>query len=149
MGGYPCTAIRTHDFLFIRNYRPNRWPNGTPNYKRAAMPGNWLADTDNGPTKTYIVENRNKDDLHRRLYDLSFAKRPAEELYDLRKDPEQLNNVVAQSKYAAERRELAGRLQGGLELSDDPRAFGKGDFFDKFPYLGGGPKFPGWKPQRK
>ena len=51
MGGYPCRGIRTHKFFYIRNFKPDRWPNGTPDYKNAAVPGNWLADTDNGPTK--------------------------------------------------------------------------------------------------
>ncbi len=77
MGGYPSRAIRTHDYLYIRNYRPDRWPNGTPHYERAAVKDAWYADTDNGPTKTYMIENRDRDANHRRLYDLSFAKRRA------------------------------------------------------------------------
>ena len=36
-------------------------------------------------------------------YDLCFAKRPAEELYDLSKDPEQLNNLASDPAYAAEK----------------------------------------------
>ena len=143
-GGYPCRGIRTHEFFYIRNFKPERWPNGTPDYKNAALPGNWYADTDNGPTKTYMVDNKEKDEVHRRLYDLSFAKRPAEELYDLRKDPDQLKNVADDPAYAEAKKKLAAQLTADLRATKDPREVGGVDF-DGYPYLGGGPKFPGWK----
>ena len=149
MGGYPCRAIRTHQYLYIRNFEPDRWPAGTPNYDQAAIPGAWLADCDNGPTKTYMWENRDKDDAHRRLYELSFGKRPAEELYDVEKDPEQLNNVAADPQYAEIRDKLAKQLTAELEKTGDPRVVGGGEQFDRFPYLGGAPKFPGWRPSGK
>jgi len=149
MGGYPCRAIRTYSLLYIRNFRPDRWPNGTPNYQKAAIPGNWYADTDNGPTKTYMIENRDKDALHRRLYELAFGKRPAEELYDLKKDPEQLHNVAADAEYRQLKRQLSERLMTMLRETGDPRATGHGDVFDSYRYLGGGPKYPGWKPREK
>jgi N-sulfoglucosamine sulfohydrolase len=142
MGGYPCRAIRTHDFLYIRNFDPDRWPAGTPNYERAAIPGAWLADCDNGPTKSYIVDNRDKDDAHRRAYDLCFGKRPAEELYDLKNDPEQLENVAGKAEYAEARTELSKTLTAQLKATGDPRVIGGGEKFDEFPYLGGAPKFP-------
>lgn len=141
MGGYPSRAIRTADFLYIRNYKPDRWPNGTPDHTQAAVKGFWLADTDNGPTKSYMVENRDRDATHRKLYDLSFAKRPAEELYDLQRDPDQLVNVAGEPAYTAARERLAARLTSALKATDDPREVG-GARFDDFPYLGGGPKYP-------
>ena len=55
-GGTPMRAIRNHDFLLIRNYRPDRWPAGTPNYDQAIIPRAWLADCDNGPAKSFIVD---------------------------------------------------------------------------------------------
>ena len=143
MGGYPSRALRTHDFLLIRNYRPYRWPNGTPDYNNAAISGAWFADTDNGPTKTYMVEHRDKDETHRLLYDLSFAKRPAIELYDLKKDAGQLTNVASEPAYKQALERLIGQLDAKLKQTGDPRAAGQGDFFDEFPYLGGAPKFPG------
>jgi N-sulfoglucosamine sulfohydrolase len=73
MGGYPCRAIRTQDFLYIRNYRPDRWPAGTPNHEKATIKNAWLADCDNGPTKTYMVDNRDEDAAHRQLYELAFG----------------------------------------------------------------------------
>ena len=144
MGGYPCRGIRTHKFFYIRNFKPDRWPNGTPDFENAAIPGTWFGDTDNGPTKTYIVENKDKDDVHRKMYDLSFAKRPAEELYDLEKDPEQLNNVADDPAYADVKKKLADQLMAELKETKDPRVVGGVDF-DAFRYLGGGPKHPDWR----
>ncbi len=148
-GGYPCRAIRTKRYLYIRNYRPDRWPAGTPNYTKAVIPGAWYADCDNGPTKFYMIENRNKDKHHRMLYELAFGKRPAEELYDLAKDPDQLINVASDPDYAHVRENLAARLTAFLKATGDPRAFGRGDRFDKYPYFGGAPLYPGYKRSSK
>jgi len=145
MGGYPCRAIRTHEYLYIRNFRPDRWPAGTPNWQKATFKNAWYGDCDNGPTKMYMVENRDKDDAHRRLYEAAFGKRPAEELYDLKKDPEQLDNVASDPKYAEVRKELDRRLTEQLEATGDPRVVGGGEKFDEYPYLGGAPTYPGTK----
>ena len=148
MGGYPVRAIRNHDYLYIRNFKPDRWPAGTPNYKEAAIPYCWLGDCDNGITKTYMVENQDKDPVHRRLYDLAFAKRPAEELYDCRNDPEQLINLAADPEYAEIKEELSALLTEQMRITEDPRAFGKGDAFDTVTYLGMGPRHPTYRPDQ-
>lgn len=149
MGGYPCRAIRTDDFLYIHNYRPDRWPAGTPHYLKAAFPGTWYGDCDNGPTKTYMIQNKDKDDHHRQLYELSFGKLPAEELYDLRSDPDQLKNVAKQPMYRTVKQQLVEKLQKQLVATHDPRASGQGAELEKHPYLGGGPKHPSLEVKRK
>lgn len=144
MGGYPCRAIRTGDFLYIRNYRPDRWPNGTPHHERAAIRGVWYGDTDNGPTKSYIIDHRNDDARHLFLYRICFAKRPGEELYDLRRDPNQLHNVAGEPGYAEVKAQLASQLTRQLVATRDPREIGGADeIFEKQPYLGAGPRFGG------
>jgi N-sulfoglucosamine sulfohydrolase len=71
------------------------------------------------------------------LFELAFAKRPAEELYDLRKDPDQLCNVADVPEYAGAKKALASALQAELIATNDPRALGTGDVFDRYPYYGG------------
>lgn len=146
-GGYPCRGVRTHDYLYIFNYDPLLWPAGTPHHQGAHefKQGTraWLGDCDNGPTKSYIVANKDLDPIHRRSYELCFARRPAEELYDLEKDPDQINNVAADLSYAETRAGLLKRLRAKLTATGDPREIGGGEAFDTYPYYGGAPTYPG------
>lgn len=140
-GGYPARAIRTDRYLYIRNYKPNRWPAGTPDYGNAQAPNAWLADCDNSPTKWFLWTNRNNPKF-RKYYDLAFGKRPAEELYDLETDPGQVVNVAGDPAFLQIRKSLAVQLAQALLAMEDPRLEGRGDLFDVQPYLGGSPRFP-------
>lgn len=86
--GYPMRAIRTENYLYVHNFTPDGWPSGTPDYREACFDRSWLGDCDPGPTKNLMYANRDEKGM-RELYDLSFSKRPTEELYDLRSDPYQ------------------------------------------------------------
>jgi N-sulfoglucosamine sulfohydrolase len=149
LGGYPCRGIRTHDYFYIRNFEPKRWPNGTPNHDKATFPGHWFADTDNGPTKTFMIENRDKNAEFQRAYELSFGKRPAEELYDLKSDPEQLVNVAEDPKCREEKERLSAQLLKQLQATGDPRVIGGGERFDEFEYNGGGPLHPSYERKKR
>lgn len=140
MGGYPSRALRTQDYLVIENYEPDRWPNGTPNHEQAAIAGAWYADTDNGPTKSYIIANRDRDHRHRKAFDIAFAKRPRNELYDLREDPHQLSNVHGEVYYGAVRQIWGNVMNQKLKEHNDPRQQDEPKF-DSYPYLGGAPKY--------
>lgn len=141
-GGYPMRGIRTENFLYIRNFAPDRWPAGTPDHTRAYLEGGWLGDTDNGPTKIYLWANRN-DPAIEPLYDLSFAKRPSEELYDVRRDANQITNLADDPDYAEKKAGLREELMHELRRSSDPRATGGGENFDNYLYTGKIPLWPG------
>ena len=66
------------------------------------------------------------------LYDLIYAKRPAEELYDLKTDPDQMHNLATDPATGAVKADLSARLMSILEKTNDPRLT---DAFDKPPYL--------------
>ena len=140
-GGYPMRAIRTADYLYIRNFKPDRWPVGTPDYKKAFLGRAWLGDTDNGPSKEYLWLHRDEPAV-RPYYALAFDKRPAEELYDLRSDADQQHNVAGDKTHAAAKKELSARLVRELEATSDPRVVGGEDQFDRYPYYGGAPEWP-------
>ncbi|PYI82162.1 MAG: hypothetical protein DME26_18560 [Verrucomicrobia bacterium] len=135
---YPSRAIRTHEFLYIRNLRPNRWPAGDPEVWKAVGP---FGDCDNGPTKEFILAHRTEPVLQP-LFKLCFDKRPAEELYDLIKDPHQLSNVAAESGYAAAKKKLRAELDRWMKETDDPRAISDDDRWDQYPYFGLPEKIP-------
>ena len=141
-GGYPSRAIRTADYLYIHNFESDRWPAGTPDWEDANMGDGWLGDVDNGPAKFYMWANRHDPDV-RPLYDLAFGKRPAEELYDVREDRYQMNNLAGDPDYAEVQDELRGRLMEYLEATEDPRATDAPVEFDAYPYFGGIPEWPG------
>jgi hypothetical protein len=90
-----------------------------------------------------IVARRERDESYARCYDLCFSKRPAEELYDLRADPHQVNNVASLDEYSEERERLRGVLMRELEATQDPRVLGGAEAFDTYPYFGGIPTYPG------
>ena len=134
--GYPMRAIRTYDFLYIRNFKPDRWPAGDPEIVGFRNPAEPYGDIDSSPTKTYMMEHSD-DQKSKKLFELAFGKRPAEELYDLRKDPAQLNNVADLAEYTAVKKKLSADLMAELKTTEDPRVLGMGDAFDKYPYYGG------------
>jgi N-sulfoglucosamine sulfohydrolase len=127
---YPVRGIRTRDFLYLRNLNPDRWPAGDPEYYWAV--GEY-GDVDNTPTKELILANRNDPALGR-FFPVVFGKRPAEELFDLAKDPGQVNNVATDPAYAASLRQLRERLTHWMQTTGDPRAAGDTDFWDRAPY---------------
>ena len=139
-GGYPMRAVRTDDFLYIVNFAPDRWPAGTPDDARAFRHGAWYSDIDASPTK-HVMEGR--AEAFPELYDLSFGKRPGEELYDLALDPDQMVNVALDADYADVKRTLWNSLMGLLQDTGDPRAVGRGGVFDYQPYTGGIVRRPG------
>ncbi len=129
-GGYPMRAIRTRDYLYVRNYRPERFPAGVDTHA-----ANAYRDIDPGPAKTYMMDHRG-DPAVANLFELGFGKRPADELYDLRNDPAELRNLASDSSRAEIKARLAAELEAQLKSWRDPRVLGGGDAFDGYPYYG-------------
>ncbi len=136
MAGYPSRGIRTKDYLYIRNFNPNLWPVGVP--ENSTHPMNSFADSDNGPTKSFLINNKDHPD-YKIYYNLSFDKRPEEELYEIHKDPYQLNNLINNPDYENTRTYLSNKLLTSLKDTKDPRIIGGGEKFDSYPY-----RAPNW-----
>lgn len=141
---YPQRAIRTKDFLLINNFKPDRWPMGIPgpvadgdipSYEVLANETFvCFGDFDASPTKAWMIEHR-EDPKHREQYELSFGKRPERELYDLRKDPDQVTNVAGNEDYKEIEEQLVRRLMEELKSSGDPRVLQSDDVpFEKLPF---------------
>ena len=134
---YPIRAIRTRDHLYIRNLRPDRWPAGDPDV--LFLHGRPFGDVDTTATKDFLLAHQN-DPAFARHIALIFAKRPAEELYDLRSDPHQLTNLAADAKQAETLKQLRARVDSWMQQTNDPRVDPANDAWDKFPYYGKAPK---------
>lgn len=122
--GFPARAIRTDEYLYVRNFKSSRWPSGDPEFG--------LLNCDGSPTKSYLTGLSKKDPDYR-FYELSFGKRPEEQLFDIRKDPDCVHNLAADRKYASVKTRLWVQLQNELKLQGDPRILGDGDIFDFYP----------------
>ena len=83
-----------------------------------------------------VYEN---DPGYRDFWLWSMQKRPAEELYDLEKDPDQLKNVANEPSYDNIRHELATRLMQWRRSTQDP-VIETTEPFDSYPYYGAKPK---------
>lgn len=115
--GYPMRSIRTHEFRYIRNFKPERWPWGN-----APEPG------EDPPSDRWRI------------------LRPAEELFQVIDDPFCLNNLASDEAYADVLAELRDKLETNLRDQSDPRVLGYGDIFESFPrYMSFKPELKGFK----
>jgi len=121
--GYPVRAIRTKDFLYVHNFHPERWPAGNPETD--------FGNCDPSPTKELLKL------LGGYYYDLSFGKRLPDELYDLKQDPQCVNNLAGDLAYTSKVTELRNRMMNLLQEEQDPRALGNGQIFDTYKYVSG------------
>jgi uncharacterized sulfatase len=130
---YPRRAIHTDNLVYIRNYEPERWPMGDPDFE---FPGVGVyGDIDAGPTKTIMMEQQNQNSI-KDLFNVSFGKLPAEELYDLKKDPDQLNNISNNPDYEWLKEMLKKELEDYQKKTGDPRVFGQSPW-DDYPFYAG------------
>ncbi|MHB8520604.1 MAG: sulfatase-like hydrolase/transferase [Limisphaerales bacterium] len=135
---YPSRAVRTREFLYLRNFRPERWPAGDPQKWKAV---GRFGDCDDGPTKNFILDHREEPGMSK-FFKWCFDRRPAEELYELTADPYQLDNLAGQPAYAAAQQKLRAALDNWMKDTGDPRATSDDDRWDKYPYFGSEPASP-------
>lgn len=123
--GYPMRAIINNEYLYIRNYETGRWPSGNPE--------TGYMDVDSSPTKTEVLKCR-KDPSTNYIWQLCMGKRVDEELYNIKEDPECINNLAFDSQYSEVLNKMKEKLENNLIKQNDPRMFGKGDMFEKYPF---------------
>lgn len=124
---YPVRCIRTDEYLYVHNLKPERWPVGNPELG--------LRNCDGSPTKDYLT-NLESEDPEYPFYEMSFGMRPKEEFYLIKKDPHCMNNLAANPEYASTIKQLRTRMETELIEQGDPRTLGEGDIFDRYPYVG-------------
>ena len=152
--GYPARAIRTQQYLYIKNYTPDRWPAGDPAPdKQIAKEGNsnvkifeGYEDIDASPTKTHMIKERQS---FPGLFALGFEKRNGEQMYDIIKDPYCLNDLSQDKKLSKIKSSLKKLLETKLKEQHDPRSEGSGDVFESYPRFGAMKSFEGFKERGK
>jgi N-sulfoglucosamine sulfohydrolase len=128
---YPQRSVRDVRFLYIRNYEPERWPAGS--HDSPSVHGWIYGDIDESPSQNYLLEHQ-LDPVVKPYFDKAMSKRPAEELYDVIRDPACMNNLADSKEFHREKQSLSEVLQDYLEETGDPRASGQTSTWDNFPY---------------
>ena len=144
---YPQRSIRTQKYLYIRNFEPSRYamgdapgfgaPDGPlPSYDKLEQ-NTFVAfgDLDASPTKAWMLTNRQKPGVEE-MVQLTLGLRPEEELYDVERDPDHMNNLAGDKNYEAVRKELADKMFNLLRESGDPRVTQEIPHYESAPYAG-------------
>jgi len=123
--GYPIRGIVKGDYLYIRNFETDRWPAGNPE--------TGYLNSDGSPTKTVILEARRElgKSPH---WQQSFGKRPEDELYNIKSDPECMSNLSEDPAFDSLLTQLKEQLFSELKSQGDPRMFDRGHIFDEYLY---------------
>ena len=143
---YPQRCIRTHDHLFIINFKPQRWPAGPGQKftkvsydaegnvvdKQLSGPHAGYHDIDACPSLTFLIQNYDDPKIGKYL-DLAVARRPKYELFDIRSDPGCLNNLAGQVEFAKTEARLRTQLETYLKETGDNRISGEGDVWETYP----------------
>ena len=91
-----------------------------------------FTDIDAAPTKTFIIENYQDENI-KPFFDLSVAKRPEFEFYNLNSDPYCLENLSGDPNYFVTEQEMKHALMEELKKSGDPRVVGPDtEVFDSY-----------------
>ena len=127
--GYPVRGIRTKEFLYLRNFEPNRFPAGDPQKWVAVGP---YGDIDDSPSKQLIMSDSANYAFY---FNRTLKKRGSEELYDLKNDPSQLHNLANEKRYDKQKNKLKIELEAWMKRTNDPRLINPNtNLWDKYPY---------------
>jgi arylsulfatase A-like enzyme len=123
--GYPIRGIVTADYLYLKNFEPDRWP--------ACNPETGYLNCDGSPTKTEVLKHRS-DAAQRARWQACFGKRAGEELYDRKADPDCLEDLSTRADLQSIKERLRKQLFAELTAEQDPRMAGEGAVFERYPY---------------
>jgi uncharacterized sulfatase len=104
--GYPMRSIRDDEWLYIRNFKPERRPKRDP-----------------------VLEEDPGSDPWNEL-------RPPEHLYHLATDYACLNNLANDEEHAEHKQRLIREMEKTLTRQHDARMLGYGDMYESFPRYG-------------
>lgn len=108
---YPIRSVTDGTYHYIRNLSPESLY--IERHLMARMPLNkywpsWVFDASDDPEILDLVTR--------------YQKRPAEELYNLKADPDEMNNLADQAKMKAVKKKLSQRLDAWMKKQGDPGA---------------------------
>ena len=144
--GYPIRSMRTPEYLYVRNFRPERSPAGDPQTMNGNQPGQMHGgyhDIDGSPTLDHLIALRD-DPTYGRFLHLAVDPRPAVEIFDIVKDPGCLVNLADRPDFLATQAALTAQFEETLRRTGDPRLLASdgGDVFETYPRFSAERRFP-------
>ena len=94
---YPVRSVRDKKYLYIRNLNPSEAFTNI--------------ETKKGVVTSWATENKNRAE--------AYSHRPAKELYNIKEDPYQLNNLASLSKYENIMDKMDNKLQAFMDQQGD------------------------------
>ena len=113
---YPSRGLVTQDWLYIHNYKSDRWPQGDPEE---------YGDTFIGNLFTY------KEKKIEPFFTQLLGKRPERELYRLQDPPGPANNKAGKGDFKAIEKDMDAKLEAALVKYRDPGVKDR-DYFFRF-----------------
>lgn len=102
---YPIRSVRSEDYKLILNLNSSSKFYNTVNTSKKGIYRAWIDATEEGSEE--------------RGYVMKYMSRPKEELYDIRKDPYEMNNLAGNPKYAEIKEKLAIELKKWMSQQGD------------------------------
>ncbi|MCK9343859.1 MAG: sulfatase, partial [Massilibacteroides sp.] len=145
--GYPQRAVRSKQYLYLWNMKPERWPAGAPQAlkkgteelqpmygldEKGLAHSDWaFTDIDASPSKDYLMKHHAEKEISY-YFELAVFKRPEYELYDIVKDPYCLTNLINNPAYKKIEEKMNQVLVTELKRSKDPRMGDNPEVFDTY-----------------
>ena len=132
---YPQRAMRSGDFLLIRNFKPDRWPAGDPvklgSDGSPGPPHGGYHDIDACPSLTFLITNRDNRKWGPYLR-WSVAKRDEWQLFNVADDPECMRELIKSPRLRETRERMMAEMNQFLTDTGDPRMNGNGDVWESY-----------------
>jgi uncharacterized sulfatase len=132
---YPQRMMRRGDYLVIWSMKPERYPAGAPSAIIDGEPGpphSAYNDIDDSVSKRELLANRD-DPYIGKFFHLAVDKRPEWQFFNVKEDPECLNDLAADAEHAALFAEYRQQLTATLKATGDPRLHGYGHVWEDHP----------------
>ncbi len=132
---YPQRMMRRGDFLIIWNAKPDLYPAGAPrNIENGELspPNSAYYDIDDSMIKRELIAKQD-DPYIGKFFHLAVDKRPEWQFYNVKDDPDSLNDLSTDPDHARVFTEYKKQLTDTLAETGDPRVLGYGQVWEDYP----------------
>ncbi|MGD9022042.1 MAG: sulfatase [Lysobacterales bacterium] len=136
---YPQRMMRRGDYLVVWSAKPDRYPAGAPRkFENGELtpPHSAYHDIDDSMIKRELLARR-EDPYISKFFHLAVDKRPEWQFYNVKEDPESLNDLSTDPDHSRLFEEYKQQLTDTLRETGDPRALGYGHVWEGYPRIRG------------